>query len=198
MRTSFSASRKVSGVTERAGWRSGAEGGRGARGLGCLSSCVAFASACHCRSHQCCRGLRQEVPACVCQTCPPVRVVAPYITERELAARLRRWRDCAGRDALTLELGIEHAQSLKDRRQVVRSMKDRLRHGFNVSVAEMDEAAGLEPGDAGGSGYFFFEPRTWRGNCGRWRQAARRLGAGLGMRDSGQLCGVGCGALPEG
>ncbi len=41
---------------------------------------------------------------------------------------------------LTLELAIEHAQSLKDRRQVVRSLKDRLRHGFNVSVAELDEA----------------------------------------------------------
>ena len=41
---------------------------------------------------------------------------------------------------LTLELRIEHAQSLKDRRQVVRSMKDQLRQGFNVSGAEMDEA----------------------------------------------------------
>lgn len=41
---------------------------------------------------------------------------------------------------LTLELRIEHAQSLKDRRQVVRSMKDQMRQGFNVSVAEMDEA----------------------------------------------------------
>jgi uncharacterized protein YlxP (DUF503 family) len=41
---------------------------------------------------------------------------------------------------LTLELGIEHAQSLKDRRQVVRSLKEKLRHGFNVSVAELDEA----------------------------------------------------------
>ena len=41
---------------------------------------------------------------------------------------------------LTLELHIEHAQSLKDRRQVVRSMKDQLRQGFNISVAEMDEA----------------------------------------------------------
>ena len=41
---------------------------------------------------------------------------------------------------LTLELRIEHAQSLKDRRQVIRSMKDQLRQGFNVSVAEMDEA----------------------------------------------------------
>ena len=41
---------------------------------------------------------------------------------------------------LTLELRIEHARSLKDRRQVVRSMKDQLRQGFNVSVAELDEA----------------------------------------------------------
>jgi uncharacterized protein YlxP (DUF503 family) len=41
---------------------------------------------------------------------------------------------------LTLELAIEHAQSLKDRRQVVRSLKDKLRHGFNISVAEMDDA----------------------------------------------------------
>ena len=41
---------------------------------------------------------------------------------------------------LTLEIRIEHAQSLKDRRQVVRSLKDQLRQAFNVSVAEMDEA----------------------------------------------------------
>jgi uncharacterized protein YlxP (DUF503 family) len=41
---------------------------------------------------------------------------------------------------LTLEVRIEHAQSLKDRRQVVRSVKDQLKQGFNVSVAEMDDA----------------------------------------------------------
>jgi uncharacterized protein len=39
---------------------------------------------------------------------------------------------------LTLELHIEAAQSLKDRRQVVRSLKDRLRARFNVAVAELD------------------------------------------------------------
>jgi uncharacterized protein YlxP (DUF503 family) len=39
---------------------------------------------------------------------------------------------------LTLELHIEAAQSLKDKRQVVRSLKDRLRGSFNVSVAELD------------------------------------------------------------
>jgi hypothetical protein len=42
---------------------------------------------------------------------------------------------------LTVEIAIPHAQSIKDRRQVVRSMKDRLRHGFNVSVAELDDAS---------------------------------------------------------
>lgn len=41
---------------------------------------------------------------------------------------------------LTLELAIEHAQSLKDRRQAVRSLKDKLRHSFNISIAEMDDA----------------------------------------------------------
>jgi len=40
---------------------------------------------------------------------------------------------------LTLELRIDHAHSLKDRRQVVRSLKDQLRQGFNVSVTELDE-----------------------------------------------------------
>jgi uncharacterized protein YlxP (DUF503 family) len=42
--------------------------------------------------------------------------------------------------ALTIELQIEHAQSLKDRRQVVRSLKEKLGHGFNISIAELDEA----------------------------------------------------------
>jgi uncharacterized protein YlxP (DUF503 family) len=42
---------------------------------------------------------------------------------------------------LTVELSIPHAQSLKDRRQVVRSLKDKLRHGFNISIAELDDAA---------------------------------------------------------
>jgi len=41
---------------------------------------------------------------------------------------------------LTLELHIEAAQSIKDRRQVVRSLKDKLRTSFNVSIAEMDGA----------------------------------------------------------
>lgn len=40
---------------------------------------------------------------------------------------------------LTLEIEIPHAQSLKDRRQVIRSMKEKLRHSFNLSIAELDD-----------------------------------------------------------
>ncbi|HEX6908523.1 MAG TPA: DUF503 domain-containing protein [Terriglobales bacterium] len=39
---------------------------------------------------------------------------------------------------LTLELRIEGAHSLKDKRQVLRSLKDRVRTQFNVAVAELD------------------------------------------------------------
>jgi uncharacterized protein len=39
---------------------------------------------------------------------------------------------------LTIEIRIEAAHSLKDKRQVLRSMKDRLRNSFNISVAEID------------------------------------------------------------
>ncbi len=39
---------------------------------------------------------------------------------------------------LTLELHIADAQSLKDKRQVIRGLKDRLRGKFNVAVAELD------------------------------------------------------------
>jgi uncharacterized protein YlxP (DUF503 family) len=39
---------------------------------------------------------------------------------------------------LTLEIHLPESRSLKDKRQVMRSLKDRLRHRFNVSVAELD------------------------------------------------------------
>jgi uncharacterized protein len=39
---------------------------------------------------------------------------------------------------LTLELHLPEARSLKDKRQVLRSLKDRLRARFNVAVAELD------------------------------------------------------------
>ncbi|HVA62635.1 MAG TPA: DUF503 domain-containing protein [Terriglobales bacterium] len=39
---------------------------------------------------------------------------------------------------LQLEIFLPESASLKDRRQAVRSVKDRLRQRFNVSVAELD------------------------------------------------------------
>ncbi len=39
---------------------------------------------------------------------------------------------------LTIELHVEGSHSLKDKRQVVKSLKDRLRSRFNVAVAEID------------------------------------------------------------
>ena len=39
---------------------------------------------------------------------------------------------------LTLELRLDESHSLKEKRHVVQSLKDRLRHKFNVSVAEID------------------------------------------------------------
>ena len=39
---------------------------------------------------------------------------------------------------LTLKLRLENSHSLKDKRHVVKGLKDRLRNKFNVSVAEID------------------------------------------------------------
>jgi uncharacterized protein YlxP (DUF503 family) len=39
---------------------------------------------------------------------------------------------------LTLEIHLPYAHSLKDKRQVVRRLKERLRARFNVAVAELD------------------------------------------------------------
>jgi uncharacterized protein len=39
---------------------------------------------------------------------------------------------------LTLEIHIPDARSLKDKRQVLRSLKDRLRAHYNVAVAELE------------------------------------------------------------
>ncbi len=39
---------------------------------------------------------------------------------------------------LHLKLNIVQADSLKDKRRVVKGFKDRVRHGHNVSIAEVD------------------------------------------------------------
>src|SRR5947209_1884276 len=40
--------------------------------------------------------------------------------------------------SLRVRLLLRESRSLKDKRQVVRSIKDRVRNGFNVSVAEVE------------------------------------------------------------
>lgn len=40
---------------------------------------------------------------------------------------------------LTVRLGIYEAWSLKDKRRVTRSLKDRLRNKHNISIAEVDD-----------------------------------------------------------
>ncbi len=39
---------------------------------------------------------------------------------------------------LTLEILVEYSHSLKEKRHVVKGLKDRLRERFNVAVAEID------------------------------------------------------------
>jgi uncharacterized protein len=39
---------------------------------------------------------------------------------------------------LEMRLAIRQAQSLKDKRQIVRSLRDRIRNEFNVSASEVD------------------------------------------------------------
>ena len=39
---------------------------------------------------------------------------------------------------LTLDIHVEHSHSLKEKRHVVKGLKDRLRARFNVAVAELD------------------------------------------------------------
>ena len=80
---------------------------------------------------------------------------------------------------LTLELAIEHAQSLKDRRQVVRSLKDKLRHSFNISIAELDDAL-LWNRATLGIAAISNSASYLSGQLREVEAAARRLSVGLG------------------
>jgi uncharacterized protein YlxP (DUF503 family) len=40
--------------------------------------------------------------------------------------------------SLRVRLLLREARTLKDKRQVIRSIKDRLRNAFNISIAEVD------------------------------------------------------------
>lgn len=42
---------------------------------------------------------------------------------------------------IKISVHLPESASLKDRRQVIRSVKDRLHHRFNLSIAEMDETS---------------------------------------------------------
>jgi uncharacterized protein YlxP (DUF503 family) len=80
---------------------------------------------------------------------------------------------------LTVELAIEHAHSLKERRQIVRSIRDKIRHSFNVSVAELDEEMVYNRatlGIAAVSG----STRYLAGQMREVEEAVRRLANGLG------------------
>ena len=73
-----------------------------------------------------------------------MQMIGQFLTRTTSSAGIRDQLDQSHLDAdvmacfLTLELRIEAAHSLKDKRQVVRSLKDRLRVSFNVAVAELD------------------------------------------------------------
>ena len=41
--------------------------------------------------------------------------------------------------SLRVRLLLRESRSLKDKRQVIRSILDRLRNGFNISIAEVEE-----------------------------------------------------------
>ena len=44
---------------------------------------------------------------------------------------------------LHMELMIPDAMSLKDKRRIVKSFKDRIAHGWNVSIAEVDHVGSI-------------------------------------------------------
>lgn len=80
---------------------------------------------------------------------------------------------------MTLELRIAHARSLKDRRQVVRSLKEKLAHGFNISIAEMDEAVTWQSATIGIAAVSASRDYL-SGQMQQVEQAAHRIAADLG------------------
>ncbi len=80
-----------------------------------------------------------------------------------------------------LELRIEHAHSLKDRRQVVRSLKEKLSHGFNISIAEMDEAPTWQSATLGIAAISASRDYL-SGLMQQLESAAIRIGEGLGAQ----------------
>lgn len=50
---------------------------------------------------------------------------------------------------LKLNIAIRQARSLKDKRQVINSLKDRLKNRYNVSIAEVDNQDVRQVGNLG-------------------------------------------------
>jgi len=50
---------------------------------------------------------------------------------------------------LFISIFLKESKTIKDRRQVVKSIKDRIRHRFNVSVIELDNQSKLKRADFG-------------------------------------------------
>ena len=88
---------------------------------------------------------------------------------------------------LTLDLRIPHARSLKDRRQVVRSLKDQLKHAFNVSVAELDEAVTWQSATIGVAGISASHDYL-RGQMEEVERAAHRIAGELGAELADSWC----------
>lgn len=82
---------------------------------------------------------------------------------------------------MTIELRIDHAHSLKDRRQVVRSLKEKLGHSFNISVAELDEAATWQSATIGIAAVSASRDYL-SGQMQQIEQAANRIGNDLGAQ----------------
>lgn len=80
---------------------------------------------------------------------------------------------------LTLELQIAHSHSLKDKRQVVRSLKDRLRSRFNVATAELDHQDNWQRAVIGVVTVASERPRVEEVLQHAEREAANLLGADL-------------------
>ena len=88
---------------------------------------------------------------------------------------------------LTLQIRIEHAHSLKDRRQVVRSLKDKLRHGFNISVAELDEGVTWQSATLGVAA--ISGSRSYlQGQMRQVEDAATRIAGGLSASVADSWC----------
>ena len=81
---------------------------------------------------------------------------------------------------LTLELAIEGAHSLKDRRQAIRSIKDKLRHGFNISVTELDDASLWNRATLGVASISISRDYL-TGQMREVEDAVQRMAAGLGV-----------------